>query len=172
MFVFLRTSLWKSWKLWVICNPLIYIKVHAISVCVSFCYPLLVNQFEDRTWCLSKSIWITNWVLFLPISVGRTHFEIDFWRLEIQFVELDFYNLIFQKSSTDQQGVSAYMCEFFKFILYEIFLDYNCHLRLDNQKFKQDVNLQSSNAVLAWHNKKNASHRRLHFITPMLVAIL
>jgi hypothetical protein len=26
-------------------------------------------------------------------------------RLKIQFVELDFYNLIFQKSSTDQQGV-------------------------------------------------------------------
>ena len=45
-------------------------------------------------------------------------------------------------------------------------------VRVDNQKFKQDVNLQSSNAVLAWHNKKNASHRRLHFITPMLVAIL
>ena len=33
------------------------------------------------------------------------NFEIDFCRLKIQFVELDFSNLIFQKSSTDQQGV-------------------------------------------------------------------
>ena len=29
----------------------------------------------------------------------------DFCSLKIQFVELDFYNLIFQKSSIDQQGV-------------------------------------------------------------------
>ena len=32
------------------------------------------------------------------------YFEIDFCRLKIQFAELDFYDLIFQKSSTDQQG--------------------------------------------------------------------
>jgi hypothetical protein len=32
------------------------------------------------------------------------NFEIDFCRLKIQFVEIDFYNLIFQNSSTDQQG--------------------------------------------------------------------
>ena len=38
---------------------------------------------------------------------GKTNFEIDFRRLKIQFVELDFYNLIFQKSSTDQQGELA-----------------------------------------------------------------
>ena len=31
--------------------------------------------------------------------------SIDFCRLKIQFVELDFSNLIFQKSRTDQQGV-------------------------------------------------------------------
>jgi hypothetical protein len=31
--------------------------------------------------------------------------KIDFCKLKIQFIELDFYNLIFQKSSTDQQGV-------------------------------------------------------------------
>ena len=33
------------------------------------------------------------------------NFEIDFCRLKIQFVELDSYNLIFQKSSTDQVNV-------------------------------------------------------------------
>ena len=32
------------------------------------------------------------------------NFEIDFCRLKIQFVELKFFNLIFQNSSTDQQG--------------------------------------------------------------------
>jgi hypothetical protein len=32
------------------------------------------------------------------------YFKIDFCRLKIQFVELDFYNLNFQKSSTDQHG--------------------------------------------------------------------
>ena len=37
---------------------------------------------------------------------AKINFEIDFWRQKIQFVELDFYNLIFQKSSTDQQGES------------------------------------------------------------------
>jgi hypothetical protein len=40
---------------------------------------------------------------------GKTNFEIDFRRLKIQFVELDFYNLIFQKSSTDQQGDSMFI---------------------------------------------------------------
>ena len=36
---------------------------------------------------------------------AKINLEIDFGRLEIQFVELDFYNFFFQKSSTDQQGV-------------------------------------------------------------------
>ena len=31
-------------KLWMICDPLIYIKIHAISVCVPFFYPLPVNH--------------------------------------------------------------------------------------------------------------------------------
>ena len=34
---------------------------------------------------------------------AKINFEIDFCWLEIYFVELDFSNLIFQKSSTDQQ---------------------------------------------------------------------
>jgi hypothetical protein len=40
---------------------------------------------------------------------AKINFEIDFCMLKIQFVELDFSNLIFQKSSTDQQGESAIM---------------------------------------------------------------
>ena len=39
--------------------------------------------------------------------------EIDFCTLKIHFVELDFYNLIFQNSSTDQQGVSYLVSKFF-----------------------------------------------------------
>ena len=36
----------------------------------------------------------------------KINFEIDFCRLKIQFLELDFSNLIFQTSSTDGWGVS------------------------------------------------------------------
>jgi hypothetical protein len=36
----------------------------------------------------------------------KINFEIDFCMLKIQCVKLDFYNLSFQKPSTDQQGVS------------------------------------------------------------------
>ena len=51
----------------------------------------------------------TNWIFSLPslnwiftaTVVCKTNFKIDFCRLEIQFVKLDFSNLIFQKSSTD-----------------------------------------------------------------------
>ena len=41
----------------------------------------------------------------------KINFEIDFCRLKIQFVELDLYNWIFQKSSTDQQGVGT-LCQY------------------------------------------------------------
>ena len=37
----------------------------------------------------------------------KINFEIDICRLKLQFVELDFSNLIFQNLSTDQQGVST-----------------------------------------------------------------
>jgi hypothetical protein len=57
---------------------------------------------------------LANWIFslfqtgfLLPVYPAKINIEIDFWRLKIQFVELDFYNLIFQKSSTDQQGVRA-----------------------------------------------------------------
>jgi hypothetical protein len=36
----------------------------------------------------------------------KINFEIDFCTLKIQFVKLDFSNLIFQNSSTDQQTVT------------------------------------------------------------------
>ena len=41
----------------------------------------------------------------LKKSISKIDFEIDFCRLKIQFLDLDFSNLIFQKPSTDQQGV-------------------------------------------------------------------
>ena len=50
----------------------------------------------------------TNWIFSLFrtgfLLSTKTNLEIDFCRLKMQFVELDFSNLIFQKSSTDQQG--------------------------------------------------------------------
>ena len=53
-----------------------------------------------------------NWIFslfptgfLLPVQPAKINFEIDFCRLKIQFVEIDFYNLIFQKSSADQQGL-------------------------------------------------------------------
>ena len=42
-----------------------------------------------------------NWIFRL----FQTGFLLPVWPAKIQFVELDFYNMIFQKSSTDQQGV-------------------------------------------------------------------
>ena len=56
----------------------------------------LKNQFEKKN---------PVWIYFELDFYCLCNFEIDFCRLKIQFVELDFYNLIFQKSSTDQQGV-------------------------------------------------------------------
>ena len=55
-----------------------------------------------------------NWIFslfqtgfLLPVvQPAKINFEIDFCRLKIQFVEIDFLNLIFQKSSTDGQGES------------------------------------------------------------------
>ena len=53
----------------------------------------------------------TNWIfslfqtgVLLPVQPAKINFEIDFSRLKLQFVELEFSNLIFQNSSTDQQG--------------------------------------------------------------------
>ena len=53
-----------------------------------------------------------NWIFslfrtgfLLPVQPAKINLEIDFCRLKIQFVQLDFFNLIFQNSSTDQQGV-------------------------------------------------------------------
>ena len=45
----------------------------------------------------------TNWI-FTACVACKNNFKIDFCRLKIQFVELDLSNLIFQNSSTDQQG--------------------------------------------------------------------
>ena len=54
---------------------------------------------------------LTNWIFslfktgfLLPVRPAKINLEIIFCRLKIQFVELDFSNLIFQNSSTDQQG--------------------------------------------------------------------
>ena len=47
----------------------------------------------------------TNWIfsLFQTWFLVPAKFNFDSGRLKIQFVKLDFYNLIFKKSSTDQQ---------------------------------------------------------------------
>ena len=55
-----------------------------------------------------KSIWKNQvrrtWFLLL-VQPAKINFEIVFCRLKIQCVEIDFYNLIFQKSSTGQLAV-------------------------------------------------------------------
>ena len=57
-----------------------------------------------------KSIWKNQFQqiglnLIFTACVAKMNFEIDFCRLKIQFIDIDFYNFIFQKSSADQQGV-------------------------------------------------------------------
>jgi hypothetical protein len=48
------------------------------------------------------SLFQTGFLLLWPAEIN---FKIDFCRLKIQFVELDFSNLIFQKSSANGQGI-------------------------------------------------------------------
>ena len=48
---------------------------------------------EKSIW--KNQVWRTRFLVY---------FELDFYWLKIRLVELDFYNLIFQKSRTDQQG--------------------------------------------------------------------
>jgi hypothetical protein len=49
--------------------------------------------------CLKNQVRRTR--LLLPVLHAKIDFEIDFCRLKIQFVKLEFSNLIVQKSSTD-----------------------------------------------------------------------
>ena len=53
----------------------------------------------------------TNWIFslfrtkfLLHVHPAKFNFDFDFCRLKIRFVDLKFSNLIFQNSSTDQQG--------------------------------------------------------------------
>ena len=55
-----------------------------------------------------------NWIFsqfrtgfLLPVQLAKINLKINFCRLNIQFVKLDFNYQIFQKSSTDQQGDST-----------------------------------------------------------------
>ena len=66
---------------------------------------------------------LKNWIFslfrtgfLLPVQHAKISFEIDFCRLRIKFVELDFYNLIFQKSSEDQKGVWS-LCHVFNIMI-------------------------------------------------------
>ena len=63
-------------------------------------------QFRDESEIQIGKSSSTNWIFSLFQTGFLLLFEIDFCRLKIQFVELDFSKSIFQKSSTDQQGVS------------------------------------------------------------------
>ena len=67
-----------------------------LRICYRVTHPLLIC-----TWFVKNQfgkVWHT-WFL--------VNFKIVFCRLKIQFVELDFSKLIFQNSSTDQQGVNS-----------------------------------------------------------------
>ena len=59
-----------------------------------------LEKSSSKNWIYSL---FRTWFL-LPVQPAQTNFEIDFCRLKIQFVKLDFFNLLFQSSSTDQQG--------------------------------------------------------------------
>ena len=94
----MRVSSWNDCKIWI-----------PMSVCYYFHLPYwFVLDFWKINLEKSSS---TNWIFslfrtefLLPAQPSKINFEIDFCRLKIQFVELDFSNSIFQNSSTDQQG--------------------------------------------------------------------
>ena len=57
---------------------------------------LIFEKSGSMNWIFS--LFLTGFLLPVPAKIN---FKIDFCRLKIQFVELEFSNLIFQKSSTN-----------------------------------------------------------------------
>jgi hypothetical protein len=74
-------------------------------------YPLLICTWFPKNQFWKNQVWRTRCLVYFKLdfyclrSLQKINFKIDLCSLKIQFVELDFSNLIFQKSSTDQQGV-------------------------------------------------------------------
>ena len=63
------------------------------------CWSVFFEKSSSTNWIFSL---FGTWFL-LPVYPTKINFKTDFCSLKIQFVELDFYNLIFQKSNTDLQ---------------------------------------------------------------------
>jgi hypothetical protein len=66
--------------------------------------PIHLNLiFEKSSW--KNQVRRTGFLVYFELDFyclpAKINFEIDFCRLKIQFVQVDFSNLIFQKSSTD-----------------------------------------------------------------------
>ena len=86
--------------------------------------PLLICTFEKSSWKIQ-----VQWTGFLACkNQFRNWFLQATQAVKIQFVELDFFKLIFQKSSTDQQGVRVESAEsiyfvFFRYFSSQIFVD-------------------------------------------------
>ena len=87
---------------------------------MSACYPVDLYLISEKTIWRSQ-VWQTGFLVYLDLdfyclcSLQKSILKLIFTgytgsknqvgnRLKIQFVELDFSKLIFQKSSTDQQG--------------------------------------------------------------------
>ena len=60
-------------------------------------------QFEEIKFNEVDFLFISNWT-FTACVAYKNHFRNWFLQKKIQFVDLDFSNLIFQNSITDQQG--------------------------------------------------------------------
>ena len=86
----------------------------SIDLFLFVCVYLALKPTVDLYLIYEKSIWkikfneldfqsILNLIITACVAC-KINFEIDFCTLKIQFVKLDFSNLIFQNSSTDQQG--------------------------------------------------------------------
>ena len=59
--------------------------------------------WKNQVWRTGFLVKFRSWFL-LPVQPAKINSKFDFCRLKIKFDELDFYILIFQKSSTDQTG--------------------------------------------------------------------
>ena len=82
--------------------PIIFSSLNSLSISSQSPYPSLLNFWKIK---FEKSS-LTNWILTCPV-----------WnRPKIKFVEIDFSNLIFQKSSTEYRWIgqiSHYISDFF-----------------------------------------------------------
>ena len=77
-------------------------------------YPPVDLYLNFEKSILKNQVRRTGFLVYSELPVLPAKIIFDFCRLKIQFIELNFPNLIFQNSSTDQQGDTHIVGLFYK----------------------------------------------------------